>query len=186
MKNITFICIIALTLSVNARSSDFNYDYLQAGLTSVSANAGGQNFDADGVTISGSKSLGDKLSVVGSFTAVEGDVFGSDVKLDEQTVGINWHTAINPKTDFIGGVLLVRQDLDIISDTGNGLYAGIRHQVNKKIELEGQLSRVSVFDVNDTAIRLSGRYYLSDNKSIGVSYEGADVDRILINFRLGF
>ena len=183
-KKLGLIALLA-SLSWGTQAANFNYNYGQIGY---------ETGDYEGLTLTGAFEVNKELFVVARYVAVTDDSFGIDLDYDEISVGAGYHMPIDQKTDAVFTVSfnsgefsqLVLGNKVTFDDTGLLATAGVRHNLNNKIELAGGIYHISTFN-GDTGIQGEARYNIDNKMSVGVSYVSGDyLDGLGLNFRMGF
>lgn len=184
-----FISIL-LVLGVSAvQASEFNYTFADVAYREVSIDAGIDDIDGDGYSLSGSYGVTDNLAITVSYTDLSYD-FSIDSK--EFSLGVDFHTPIGESTDLVLGLDYLDAEVSVSffgfnvteDDTGNAISAGIRHKLSDIIEIEGGISRADIFDDTETSYGIGLLVGVSENIAIGVGYGKADdVDSITVGVR---
>lgn len=174
------------TLSLAAHAGNFNYNYGQIAY---------ETGDFEGLTLTGAFEVNKDIFVLARYVAVTDDSLGVDFNYDEISVGAGYHMPIDKKTDAVFTVSFSSGEVDVnipffgkvtADDTGLLATAGVRHNLNAKVELAGGIYHISTFD-GDTGIQGEARYNIDNKMSVGVSYVSGDyIDGLGLNFRMGF
>ncbi len=183
-KKIGLITLIA-SLSWGAQAANFDYNYGQIGY---------ELGDYQGLTLTGSYEINKDIFVVASYIATSNDDLVFDLDYDEIRIGAGYRMPINGKTDAVFTVSFDSGEVDkvvfgtpvSVDDTGLYLTAGVRHNLNSKVELAGSIYHITTFD-GDTGIRGEVRYNINDKMSAGLAYLSGDyLDGLSLNFRMNF
>lgn len=178
-KKVGLVALLA-SLSWGAQAADFDYNYGQ-----ISYETG----DYEGLTLTGSFEINKDIFVLARYISVSNDDAGFDIDYDEISIGAGYHMPIDTKTDAVFTVSLSSGEVDAPvtnDDTGLLLTAGVRHNLNPKVELAGGIYHISTFN-GDTGIQVEARYNINKKMSAGLSYTSGDyIDGLGINFRMGF
>lgn len=177
-KKIGLIALLA-SLSWGAQAANFNYNYGQLGY---------ETGDFAGLTLTGSFPVDEQIFVIARYSALTNDLAGVDVDYTDISVGAGFHMPINAKTDAVYTISFDSAEVDVpaYDDTGILLTAGIRHQLNAKVELAGGIYHQSTFD-GDTGLQAEARYNINNKMSAGISYVSSDfADGLGLNFRMAF
>lgn len=169
------------TMSLAAHAGNFDYNYGQIGY---------ETGDYEGLTLTGSFEVDKDIFVIARYTGLSSDDAGVDVDFTDISVGAGYHMPIDAKTDAVFTVSFDSMEVDnpaaTIDDTGILITAGLRHNLNAKVELAGNIYHVSTFE-GDTGIQGEARYKFKKNMSAGVSFVTGDyLDGLGLNFRIGF
>ncbi len=185
-KLLTVLSVVALTgfMGVaNAADNDttvFNYNYVEGSYQDIDRDG----LDGDAYKISGSYELNPSINILAEYTdgQVDNPLGGSDLDFDRTALGMGYHTALNPSTDFTANVKVVNQNADLIGDdTGFGVGVGIRHMITDKIEVGSKLDYVDVSDIGDTTFNVNSRYHLNEKLSFGLSYSTSSESNDIIS-----
>ena len=187
MINIKKMGAIALLASLSwaTHAANFNYNYGQ-----LSYETG----DFEGFILTGSFEINKDMFIIARYVDTTNDDFGFDIDYSEISIGAGYHMPINKKTDAVFTVSLDDGEAEAVifgfpvadSDTGVLLTAGVRHNLNAKVELAGGAYYISTFD-GDFGIQGEVRYNINKNMSAGLSYLSGDyLDGLGLNFRMGF
>lgn len=166
-------------------ATGFNYNYGQ-----IDYFAG----DFDGLGVTGSFEVNDKIFVRASYAGTTNDEGGADVDYTQLSVGAGYHMDIQNDTDAVFTISIVNEEVEIpailpgvsADETGLMLTAGVRHNLNPDVELAGHIFYIDALD-SDVGIYGEGRYKFKDNMSAGLGFTASDyIDGLNLNFRFGF
>ena len=175
------------SMSLAAHAGNFDYNYGQVGY---------ETGDFGGLTLTGSFEINKDIFVIARYAALSNDDAGVDIDYTDLSVGAGYHMPIDNKTDAVFTVSLDNGEVDVPAigpfpgytddDTGILLTAGVRHNLNAKVELAGGIYHFTTFD-GDTGIQGEARYNINNKMSAGLSFASGDyLDGLGINFRMGF
>ena len=187
-KKIGLIALLT-SFSWGAQAGNFDYNYGQIGY---------ETGDYEGLTLTGSFEINKDMFVIARYVALTNtiNVLGLNVDLDfdEMSVGAGYHMPIDKKTDAVFTVSFDSAEVSTVvlgtkitaDDTGILLTAGVRHNLNAKLELAGGIYHVTTND-GDTGIQGEVRYNIDNKMSAGLSYISGDFqDGLGLNFRVDF
>ncbi len=130
----------------------------------------------------GPKVRGDVLALDGSFAATprvfvlaryENGNFDRSIDRVSYEVGAGYRWSLQAKLDAYADAALVHARVDAglghAHDNGLRLDVGLRSRVSPKVELQGGIGHVNVFD-SQTSLQLSGRYFLTSTVAVGAGY----------------
>ncbi|CBL44495.1 hypothetical protein HDN1F_09120 [gamma proteobacterium HdN1] len=173
--------------SATASAAGFNYTYVEGGYGEVD--------NGDAFFVAGSAQLQRGLSVIGSYHRVDFDgPFDGDI----YTVGAQINTPVGPATDFFASASAVRMEVDTTRrvlwyrekvtarDTGLLVRAGLRHQLQSNLHLEGDVSYNTndFWDENELGIRGAVRYFFAPQVSAAVGFASdQELDGIFVSGR---
>ena len=170
------------SLSLATHAADFNYNYGQLGY---------ETGDLEGLVLTGSFEVNKDIFILGRYADTADDVPGGDVDYSELSIGAGYHMPVNKDMDAVFTVSLADGEIDgpvlgAGSDTGVLLTAGVRFNLNEKVELAGGAFYNSTFD-GDFGIQGEARYNINKTMSAGLSFISSDfLDGLGLNFRMGF
>ncbi|HEX4869541.1 MAG TPA: hypothetical protein VFV15_02295 [Moraxellaceae bacterium] len=158
---------LALGMSGAASAADFSYNYVEAGF-------GELDNDGEALFVNGAFDVAKNIGLVGGLYI--GDV-DPNVDVTGLEFGAQFHQTLKSNLSFNAGLKLLHieaefdhpvfgsQDLD---DTGFIANAGLRFQVQPKIQLEGDLKYSSndLLDDDGFGAQVAGRFYLDNRFSI--------------------
>ena len=184
IKKMGAIALLA-SLSLATHAADFNYSYGQLGY---------ETGDFEGLVLTGSFDVSKDMFVIARYLDTTNNELGFDVDYSEISLGAGYHMPVNKDTDAVFTVSLTSGDADAVvlgtpvsdSDTGILLTAGVRYNLNTKIELAGGAYYISTFD-GDFGVQGEARYNINKNMSAALSYSVGDyLEGFGVNFRIGF
>lgn len=157
-----------LLASTTVSAADFRYNYLELGFGEVD--------DGDALFFGGVAEIQRGLGVIGSFYTLD---FDNDKEGEYFTVGLQFNSPLNSKTDFVGSVQLINAEVEWENrwgrnfsedDTGLLLRAGLRHALQNKLQLEGDLSYNTndFWDNDELGLKAGVRFYANCQLSIAV------------------
>lgn len=172
------------SLSLAAHAGNFDYNYGQVGY---------ETGDFEGLILTGSFEINKDMFVIARYAALSNDDAGSDIDYTDISVGAGYHMPIDNKTDAVFTVSFDSGEVDVPAipaassdDTGILLTAGVRHNLNAKVELAGNIYHITTFD-GDTGVQGEVRYNINNKMSAGLSFASGDyLDGLGLNFRMGF
>jgi len=181
IKKMGAIALLA-SLSLATHAADFNYSYGQLGY---------ETGDFEGFALTGSFEINKDMFIIARYVDTTNDDFGVDIDYSEISIGAGYHMPINKDMDAVFTVSLADGEIDgpvlgAGSDTGVLLTAGVRFNLNEKVELAGGAFYNSTFD-GDFGIQGEARYNINKTMSAGLSFISSDfLDGLGLNFRMGF
>jgi hypothetical protein len=186
------VCMPAVCAAQQAArpKSGFDYSYveLEYADTEFDVSDGG-NIDGDGFTLRGSIELSDEWHAFASYGQSDLD-FGID--LDTFTIGAGYVYPLKDDLDLYGRVMYIKEDVDFPSpfadpdDDGLGLQVRVRGRINPNFEVEGGIQYLHI-DNSDTSLQAEGRYYFTNEFSVGVGLTFAgDADGLGVSVRYTF
>jgi len=176
MKRALLGLALAALLPVSAQAADNtggpSYNYIEGGY--AAANLGDGDFD--GYSLAGSFGFADHWYGSATYRSVDDNDF--DVTLDETTVNLGYHTAIQTNVDFIAelGYVNFGADIDGLGDDSSDGYrvaAGVRAMVSPSVELQGKLTYtdISDFDSNEVGVAGGAIWHFNETWGLTGSYE---------------
>ena len=189
-KKIGLIALLA-SMSWGTQAANFDYNYGQIGY---------ETGDFTGLTLTGSFEINKDMFIIARYAALTNDDAGIDIDYTDISVGAGYHMPIDNKTDAVFTVSLDSAEIDqpavtilgftfpgfTADDTGVLLTAGVRHNLNAKVELAGGIYHVTTID-GDTGIQGEARYNINNKMSVGLGFTSGDyLDGLNLNFRMGF
>jgi hypothetical protein len=170
------------------------------------------NFESDGFTIRGSKSISDNFHVQASYT--DGDSLGGNGTLlgsdyDGYSIGVGYNPAITDSMDLVARIgysdldaefgalvsdlLSIPEGLTDYSVSGINLEVGPRAMIGDNLELNaaatlfiGEIETIAGdIDQTDVGLRFGGEYYFG-NISLGVDVETGFIDQANLHVRYTF
>lgn len=181
IKKMGAIALLA-SLSLATHAADFNYSYGQLGY---------ETGDFEGLVLTGSYEVNKDIFVIAHYASTTNDDFGVDVDYTEISIGAGYHMPVNKEMDAVFTVSLVDGDIDgpVVgagSDTGVLLTAGVRYNLNEKVEFAGNVTYNSTLDI-DFGLQAEARYNINKTMSAGLNFTSSDsIDGLGVNFRIGF
>ena len=181
VKKMGAIALLA-SLSLATHAADFNYSYGQLGY---------ETGDFEGLVLTGSYEINKDMFIIARYAALTNDDSVVDLDFDDISIGAGYHMPINKDMDAVFTVSLDDIEVDnagggTASDTGILLTAGVRFNLNEKIELAGGAFYNSTID-GDFGIQGEVRYNINKTMSAGLNFTSSDfVDGLGVNFRMGF
>jgi len=184
----------ALLLPGLSQAGNLGYSYLEAGYGETDLDD--VDADGDGYRIAGSLAIGPAYHIIAEYTTANLDIDGTNIDADVDTisVGFGYNFPISPKADVIGRILYVDSEVKIDSplisgegdDSGIGLQARLRGELIERLEVEGGIDYVEVFN-DETSFVLEGRYFLTDMLALGAGLEiGDDSTTYGVTLRFNF
>ncbi|MCK5387005.1 MAG: hypothetical protein KAJ39_07455 [Gammaproteobacteria bacterium] len=184
-KKMGLIALLA-SMSWGAQAANFDYNYGQIGY---------ETGDFTGLTLTGSFEIDKDIFVIARYAALTNDDLGVDLDYDDISIGAGYHMPIDAKTDAVFTVSFDSAEANFVipffgnvtaDDTGILLTAGVRHNLNAKVELAAGIYHVTTFD-GDTGIQAEARYNINNKMSAGLGFTSGDyLDGLNLNFRMGF
>lgn len=171
--------------------SPFKYTWIDGGLGDVD--------DGSAIFVEGSLAIDRNLALVGGLYSYDFD--GADGYLIE--VGGQMRFPIDRKTDAYGSVRLYHSKIDVdnvtvcagslcvtarggeADDTSVILRGGVRHAIDSRVHLEGELSYIAgdLFD-GDLGLRAGGRFYFDKQLSVAVGLTvDTEIDGLYVSLR---
>lgn len=180
MKKTLLAVALLAGFAGTANASDMSYNFVEVNYVDA-----GNAFDApsvvnfDGYSIRGSVALGDKFYLIGGYTAVSDDPFGTSLDFDTYDVGVGFRHGISDKADFFGDVSYNHTNVDTFgfsdSDSGYGVRLGVRGEMGSKFEGTIGVSHRDFGDYgNTTALLLGGHLKFTENFGMVASVEAGD------------
>lgn len=168
--------VIALATVMPGAALAHNYTYLEGGY--LNRDLGGSRSES-GFRLGGSASVAPPLALFGEFSDT-GDI-------RQLTLGGLFHTPLNRVVDLNLGASLEDVRVRNRTDTGLGLRAGLRWQLDpQRFELHPELRYVDVFDDSLTSLRVAMLVRLNPQLDLQGAIQGGDEDRYEIGLRYNF
>ena len=174
MKRALLGLALAALLPVSAQAADGNavsYNYVEGGYT----NADWADGNFDGFSVAGSFGFADNWYASASYRKVDDNDYG--VTLDETTINLGWHTAIQQNVDFFAELGYVNLGVDIedfADDSENGYRAGlgVRAMVAPNFELNGKVTYTDVSELDgEFGVGVGAIWHFNPTWGITGSYE---------------
>jgi opacity protein-like surface antigen len=173
MKRALLGLALAALLPVSAQAADnaVSYNYVEGGYT----NADWAEGDFDGFSLAGSIGFADHWYGSATYRQVDDNDF--DVTLDETTINLGWHTAIQQNVDFFAELGYVNLGVDIEdfdSESENGYRAGlgVRAMVAPNFELKGKVSYTDISELDgEFGVGVGAVWHFNPTWGITGSYE---------------
>ncbi|OGT20464.1 MAG: hypothetical protein A2V90_09650 [Gammaproteobacteria bacterium RBG_16_57_12] len=163
--------------------AQFSYNYAQISFVDLDAGF-------EGLMIGGSHDVGQDLAISASYMSTDSS---SALDYDVFTIGLVHHQRLAqiPRSDLALHGEILHASLDymragsIRSDDDNGLRFGgmIRHQVQKNLEVFGDLSYSSLYD-HDLGLTAGANLELNEQFAVIASVELSDDDMLLLGIRM--
>lgn len=157
---------VAMGLSSLAAAADsFSYNYIEGGFGELD---GGDFDDGEALFVRGAYDIANNIGLVGGVYL--GEIEDTDVTALE--IGAQFHQTIQSNLSFHAGVRLFHLEVEAGAgeedDTGFIVNAGLRFQVQPKLQLEGDVKYLSNDLMDDDGLGLEAgvRYYLNPQLSI--------------------
>ena len=162
--------IAALTLPVAAYAVDLDesnltYTYAEVGFTD-------RDFDGpsvDGFLLNGSYEITDLIFVYGGYTDLSGD---GDTSTLVGGAGISM--ALTDMIDGYAKAGLISDERGASDDLGLGVEVGVRSMIMDQVEAFGNVQIVDIYNDNDVALEVGGRYWLKSDLGFSASYTSGD------------
>jgi hypothetical protein len=215
MKNIKSLKKIALAmlpvtlLFAHSASAEFHYDFIQASYSRIDVDFEQPAIDdetGDGLGISGSYSINDKVAIGARFESFNVDTTalfegGGRGALDIKTTAYGvfglYHSPLNDKADYFVGGEFNKVKVETngpngrLSDLSNNddsksLFAGVRYQFNEQVELEGVIKYDldAATGTDEIGFLISSRYVITPTIALGVAFQPDDTgDTLTISLR---
>ena len=174
MKRALLGLALAALLPVSAQAADTNglsYNYVEGAYT----NADWAEGDFDGFSLAGSIGFAEHWYASASYRKVDEDDF--DVSLDETTINLGWHTAIQQNVDFIAELGYVNLGVDIDgygdeSEDGYRAGLGIRGLVAPNFELAGKVTYTDIKELDgEFGVGVGAVWHFNPTWAVTGSYE---------------
>lgn len=177
---------LALAASGSAAAAGFNYNYVEGGFGELEG-------DGDALFFNGAHDINKNVGLVGGLYL--GD-YDPNVDITGLEFGVQYHQPLKSNLSFHTGIKILHIEAEWnhpvwgngyeADDTGLIANAGLRFQVQPKIQLEGDLK----FSSNDMLVddgiglQVAARFYLDQNFSIapGVAID-TELDGIFVGLR---
>lgn len=189
MKKITTILllgVLSLTAYVSAQAADFSYNYAQVSYDDIeySIGSGTVSIDGDGFALSGALEITPDFFITADYKTYDMD---AGIDFDVWDIGLGYHRSINTKTDFVAGIAIGNIEIAFVDLDTWSAYAGVRYQLNNKLELAGRINYVD-YDGNDSDTRIGANALYKFKKDLlGVlALEFGDVNVISLGARFEF
>ena len=185
MKNvITGLMLVTLAMPVFA--GDLSYNYAELGYQRVELDDvfPGTDVDGDGFGVNGSFEIGESWYINAGYSKVD---FDFDIDMDQASLGVGYHVAYSPRSDFFAEVAYVYADLSVsgfgsTDEDGYGVTVGVRGMVTDVVELVGKASYVDLGEADGSSFGVGALYSASDMIAIGLF---ADFDEDATAYGLG-
>lgn len=181
------LSVLLATVSWTACAQGFNYNYGQ-----IDYHSG----DFDGLGLTGSFVLNNELFIRAGYIGTSDDDAGFDVDYTRLNVGIGLYKPLNQKTDGVVTVSIVNEEVETdainnipsrsTDETGLLVTGGVRHQLDPKVELAGELFYIDAID-DDLGLYGEVRYLFKPGLTGGLGITSSDtLDGLSVNLRLLF
>lgn len=183
---------LAALIAGPALADGFSYNYIEGEFidTEIEDVDPGVDLDGEGFAVGGAVEFGPTLHGFGSIRDVD---YEQGVNVDSLTLGLGFNHVLAPALDLVAGLSYERIKLNLAGlgsekEEGFGLNAGLRGRAGNNLELFAGLKYVDFGDdLDDTTIRIGGRYYVNRNFALGLDYsENDDGDTWTVALRYDF
>lgn len=186
--------LAALALSTgfsgSATAGDFNYNYIDVGISTVDLDLHGHAFDGKGYNVNGSFDIADHWHIHGG---IRRGSFDTNLKTNEQEIGLGYSRNLAHGIDFTASLAYVAASIDnteltALDANGYGAGMGLRAMAGEKLEVFGDINYVDLDEgESQTVYRLGAGYALTEDFQLRVSYSDSDeATGYLFGFRLTF
>ena len=169
-----------LFLSSHSHTQDISYNYVELNggnsEATIESEFGDIDIDGDSFGISGSFEISDLVYLTADYNSAD---FDFDIEQTVTGIGLGVHSNADSRSDVFGQFLLINVEIEqpllgSDDDNGFGFVFGVRHFLNEKIELNGNITYIDVFEDSETTTSIGARGYLSEKMSLGLEYSTAD------------
>lgn len=176
MKLKFIAAVVAASLSSSVVADELSYDNLTVGYNESTFDVdGGSDLDLDGFGAGLSFSIADDWYLKLDTSMQSGDEAGVDLDLDLSTVNFGYHTAVSGNTDFIAELGYAAVDVEVSAggfsasddESAANLVLGFRGKPMANFEWGASVQHMD-FDDSTTFFNLEGRYFFTDNFSLGL------------------
>jgi opacity protein-like surface antigen len=187
MKKVFLLSTMLLLPAMSHASEAVRWDSLSFGYETVDSNGD----ELTGFNVSGSKLLSESVFVAGSYSRAENDMsvqgYDFDIEYNVLSLGLGYRYAISQTSDVFASVAYEELELNINSsiydegdsDDGFSLNTGIRSALSDRLEVGATLQYIKIGDENETGLKLSALYKLTEELSVGVGYKKVDEQETL-------
>lgn len=182
-------------LTTSTQAGEISYSYLQSSYVTLTDSSNRRDLDATGFFASASFNLFQYLAVQGSVGGISYDEINQrEITRTDYALGFTGHTPVASGTDLYLNASWLEQDIEInflnnsnvteFDENGYGVTLGVRHRLNRNMEVGASLAQVEIFEKTDQA-SMELRYFIGNQFSLGVSYNVAeDVEAFLFSARI--
>ena len=143
MKIKYLLLVTALSASFSTLAKSPDWDYVELGYASVDINDISE-VSPTGISIGGSKLVGENIFLVGRYSKLSDDFQGVDLDIDQSSLGLGYRYGVTDTTDLYAVVsyeyLKAKASSGDINaeedDNGNGFTAGVRSRLTNSIEVD--------------------------------------------------
>ena len=180
----TTIGLGLFVLAAPALAAELSYNIIQAGYERIETDgtSPGIEPDGDGFSLGGSFEIGENWFAGAGYSRLGVDFgSGSDVDVDELSIGLGLHAPLNENVDFVATVQYLRREVSEsavgpIKEDGYGATIGVRGLIGDRFELEGGVGYADYGGGADGGSFYGGALYRF-TESFGVGFDvGVDED----------
>jgi long-subunit fatty acid transport protein len=151
----------------------------------------GFNDGPNGWALHGSYALQDKLFLFGGLGHQTGEVSNANKDVNSLSIGIGYHSPIDPGTDLVFGASLAHANSESgtpnssIDGTGYTLQGGVRHAIGDKWELDGTVGYTDFSSSSsNTWLEVGGVYRMTPNLGLcGALMVSDNIDTFSLGIR---
>lgn len=161
-KGLQGLTAATLFVPVLAAAESLSYNYIEAGLALYPSY---ESQDFFGVDLGASYGLTKNVFAFGGLKYLSDDIDATAFH-----VGGAYRHYLNEKTDIWGGVTVEHQEFDgngwgSVDDTALGLRGGLRHQVDRQLEVGGS-ARIITGDLDYVGLTGTARYAIQQDMKL--------------------
>jgi len=170
-----------------AAMADIDWNYAQIGYERTEIDAGGGDFDGDGIRLEGSYGFTGDWYVFGSYATSDIDVGSIDVDFDVLTAGVGIHSSTSNTMQYFGQLGFVDFEGDGGSESGFLAAVGVRNEFNTQFQGKAAVEYFEPVEDSELGLLLEGLYEFTDQFGATVDLRFSDdITRFGVNFRVTF
>lgn len=187
----TIFLILGISTSLSAQNIDIEKSKVKPSWNEVSINYLNTNvkdtniINPEGFSIQANKLISKHVFLTLGFDYLEQE----NISGDKKSIGFGIRSDIGKTTDVYSKLTYERMDMNVndIYAYGYGLSLGLRHIVNNKVELSGEIKTTELNNIDEQSLKLNIDYLINNNFSIGVGNTFTeDYNMINAGFKLIF
>jgi hypothetical protein len=181
-RTILAAALLLTALPLAAEADDFDYNYGEASLVSMSPAHNGSSMT--GASVDGSYAFTDQIHGIAGFQHVS----CCEVSQNSLDLGGGWNTKLDAQVSlFVDGEFLSVNQSGNGNHTGWGATGGLRAMLVPKFELDGYVSHTDINSDTENTIGVRGFYSIDLHWQVYAGYSNdSDADTFMLGARYNF